>query len=168
VTGEPFESAMNELILQPLGMSRSHFQQPPRETNNIARGYGWMLAISGGGRWRVLPEKAMGGLWSTPTDLGHFIIAVQEANAGKTIGPITPAMAHNYLTAQFDTWQAMGIRLAGPPPNQEFYHAGENFGYYMRLGAGVSNGRGWVIMTNAQKPSFGAILQSIRKEFGWD
>lgn len=40
VTGQSFEAAIDQLVLQPAGMSRSTFQQPPQETNNIARGYG--------------------------------------------------------------------------------------------------------------------------------
>jgi CubicO group peptidase (beta-lactamase class C family) len=30
VTGEPFATAMSELVPQPLGMTRSNFQQPPQ------------------------------------------------------------------------------------------------------------------------------------------
>lgn len=166
-TGKSFESVMDELVLQPLGMNRSHFQQPPQDTNNIARGYGWMLTFSGGGRWRVLPEKAMGGLWSTPEDLARLIIAVQEANAGKNSGAITSELAHLFLTPQFDGWQGMGIRLDGPENKRVFYHYGENFGFYMRMAGGVTDGRGWIIMTNAQKTKFNPILRAIRDEFGW-
>lgn len=168
VTGESFETAMSELVLQPLEMSRSNFQQPPQDTNNIACGYGWIKTISGGGRWRVFPEKAMGGLWATPQDLARFIIAVQEANSGKTSSAITPAIAQEFLKPQFDAWQGIGIRLDGTGENRGFYHAGENSGYFARLGAGVSNGRGWVILSNAQKNKFDPILRSISKEFGWN
>jgi hypothetical protein len=48
-----------------------------------------------------------------------------------------------------------------------FFHAGENPGYLARFGAGVSNGRGWVIMTNTgEKDRFGAILEAVFREFG--
>jgi CubicO group peptidase (beta-lactamase class C family) len=168
VTGESFEDAMNELVLQPLEMNRSNFQQPPQDTNDIAIGYGWMKTISGGGRWRVYPEKAMGGLWTTPQDLARLIIAVQDASAGKNSGTISPAIAQEYLKPQFDSWQGIGIRVSGAGENRGFYHAGENFGYFAKFGAGVSDGRGWVIMCNANKNKFGSILQSIGKEFNWN
>lgn len=168
VTGEPFEIAMNELVLQPLEMSRSHFQQPPADTNDIACGYSWLKIISGGGRWRVYPEKAMGGLWTTPQDLARIIVAVQTADSGRAAGPISPALAKEYLQPQFDAWQGMGIRVDGEGANRGFYHAGENFGYFARFGAGVSNGRGWVIMVNAQKNKFNSIVQAIGKELDWN
>lgn len=167
VTAEPFETAMAGLVLKPVGMSRSHFQQPPQDTNDIARGYGWMLTLFGGGRWRVLPEKAMGGLWTTPQDIARLIIAVQKAKSGEVGGPISPAIANEYLTAPYDGWQGIGIRLTGSGENLKFYHDGANFGYFARFGADVSNGRAWVIMSNGQKNKFGPITKSIAREFGW-
>jgi hypothetical protein len=61
----------------------------------------------------------------------------------------------------------MGICLDGEGENRGFFHAGSNLGYFARFGASVSNGRGWIIMTNAQKNHFGPILQAIAQEFGW-
>jgi CubicO group peptidase (beta-lactamase class C family) len=105
-----------------------------------------MKAIWGGGRWRVFPEKAMGGLWATPQDLARFVIAVQPANSGKTTGQTSPAIAEEFLKAQFDAWPGIGTRLDGTGENRGFHPAGENFGYFARFGAGVSNGRGRVIL----------------------
>jgi len=82
VTGQPFEAAMDELVLEPAGMTRSTFRQPPQDTTNIAHGYGWMMNVLCGGRWRVFPEKAPAGLWTTPRDLARFAVAVQKAAAG--------------------------------------------------------------------------------------
>ena len=57
--------------------------------------------------------------------------------------------------------------MDGEPNNRGFWHAGGNLGYVARFGTAVSNDRGWVIMTNAEKDRFGPILQAIFTEFGW-
>lgn len=169
VTGEPFEVAMDQLVLQPVGMSRSSFQQPPQETNNLALGYGWMMNVLGGGRWRVFPEKAPAGLWTTPRDLARFAVAVQKAAAGTATAGISPAIVQEYLKPQFgDGWQGIGIRLGGTGKDFSFSHAGENPGYCGVMIAGVSNGCGYVIMTNANKHRSTPIIQAIIDEYGWN
>lgn len=169
VTGEPFETAMTGLVLKPAGMSRSHYQQSPVDTNDIACGYGWKMTVLGGGRWRVYPEKAMGGLWTTPQDLARLIIAVQKAESGEVGGPISPEIAKEFLTAPYDGWQGIGIRLAGSGKNREFYHNGENAGYFASFFGSISTGRGWVIMNNGEKDlQSGPITKSIIREFGWN
>lgn len=166
ITGEPFETAMSHLVLQPLGMSRSSFQQPPQDTNNVACGYGTLKALLGGGRWFIYPQKAAAGLWTTPQDLARFIIAVQTAHSGTTTGPISPAIAQEFLKPHFDPWQGAGILLDGSGQGQGFFHGGETLGYFARLGASVSIDRGWVIMSNAQKDKFTPILKAIVEDFG--
>jgi CubicO group peptidase (beta-lactamase class C family) len=168
VTGQPFEAAMDQLVLQPVGMTRSSFQQPPQDTNNIARGYGWMMNVLCGGRWRVFPEKAPAGLWTTPRDLARFAVAVQKAAAGSATAGIPPAIAHEYLEPPFDAEQGIGIRLGQSDDGYRiFYHYGENPGYCAGLVAGVSIGRGYVIMTNANKHQLGPLMKAIAHEFGW-
>ncbi len=140
VTGQSFEAAMDQLVLQHVGMNRSTFQQPPQDTNNLARGYGWMMSVLGGGRWRVFPEKAPAGLWTTPRDLARFAVAVQKAAAGTATAGISPATAREYLKPQFDEWQGVGIRLGGTGEDRAFSHAGENPGYCGVLIANVLEG----------------------------
>jgi CubicO group peptidase (beta-lactamase class C family) len=167
VTGESFEAAMNELVFRPLQMTRSDFRQPPLNTTNVARGYGGLRNLIFPGLWRVFPQKAAAGLWSTPQDLARLIIAIQKASSGETGGRISPAIAEEALKPQFDSWQGIGFRLDGEGPSRAFYHYGENVGYFAGFGAGVSNGRGWVIMTNAEKKRFDPIVNAIGKEFRW-
>lgn len=169
IAGEPFDVVMSRTLLEPLQMNRSHFHQPPREqeTDNTARGYGWIKTVAYGGHWGVYPQKAAAGLWTTPQDLAKLILAVQKAKAGETTGPISPAIAEEFLTPQFDGATGMGVFMDGDPNNRGFWHAGGNLGYVARFGAAVSNGRGWVIMTNAEKDRFFPIIKAIAEEFGW-
>ena len=158
---------MSKLVFQPLSMSRSGFRQPPLDTRNVARGYGGLRSILFPGRWRLFPQKAAAGLWSTPQDLARLIAALQKAKAGEAGGAISPAIAEETLKPQFDSWQGVGFRLDGDGQARGFYHYGETVGYFAGFGAGVSNGHGWVIMTNAEKERFTPIVEAISKEFGW-
>jgi len=168
VTGQPFEVVMGELLLRPLGMSRSHFIQPPPETeSNIAQGYCRWRGILYHGRWDVFPQKAGTGLWTAPQDLARLIIAVQKARAGERQGPISPTMAQEFLTPQFDAYMGMGVFLDGEGPSRGFFHTGETLGYFASLGAGVNLDRAWVIMTNGKKDRFGPITKAIAHEFKW-
>jgi CubicO group peptidase (beta-lactamase class C family) len=114
VTGRPFETTIDELLLRPLEMSRSHFIQPPPQTEaNIAQGYCRWRGILYHGRWNVFTEKA-----------------------GEGQGPVSPAVAEQFLTPQFDGWMGMGVFLDGQGTNRGFFHAGETLGYFAHFGAG--------------------------------
>ncbi|MBN1507879.1 MAG: beta-lactamase family protein [Sedimentisphaerales bacterium] len=166
VTGRPFEAVMDELLLQPLAMSRSHFIQPPPEAEtNIAHGYCRWHGILYHGRWCVFTQKAGAGLWSTPQDLAKLIVAVQKARAGERQGPISPATAEEFLTPQFDGHMGMGIFLDGEGVSRGFFHSGENLGYFARFGAGVNVRRAWVVMSNGKKDCFNPITKAIAQEF---
>jgi hypothetical protein len=148
-------------------MSRSSFHQPPENTSNVACGHSSIKTLLGGGRWRIFPQEAAAGLWTTPQDLARFIIAVQEAGSGKAAGPISPAIAREFLKPQFDAWEGMGVFLEGTGEGSAFFHGGENPGYFARFGASVSKGHGWVVMSNGQKDKFGRIVNAIREQFKW-
>jgi hypothetical protein len=126
-----------------------------------------MKTVAYGGRWGVFPQKAAAGLWTTPQDLARLIMAVQKAKSGEAAGPISPAIAEEFLTRQFDGPTGIGIFLDGEGENRGFFHAGENPGYFAHFGAGVSKDRAWIIMTNAQKDRFDPIVKAIAEEFRW-
>jgi CubicO group peptidase (beta-lactamase class C family) len=76
----PFNEALQDLVLRPAGMEHSLFAQPlPAEFSaDAARGhYDDGRELPGG--WRVMPELAAGGLWSTATDLARLLIEVGRA-----------------------------------------------------------------------------------------
>lgn len=79
-TGEPFSELMQRLVLGPAGMSNSSLEQPPAPTLAAKAASGH---FSDGtelpGRWRVFPERAAAGLWSTPTDLAQLLLQIGRA-----------------------------------------------------------------------------------------
>jgi CubicO group peptidase (beta-lactamase class C family) len=72
-TGLPFATAAAELVLYPLGMGDSTFEQPLPEA----------LQARAAGPGNVYPEAAAAGLWTTPRDLALFGCALQVAVAGR-------------------------------------------------------------------------------------
>jgi CubicO group peptidase (beta-lactamase class C family) len=146
VTGQPFPSLMKELVLDPLKMDRSTFEQPlpARWESAAACGH---LPQSGRfrGNWNVMPEMAGAGLWTTPSDLARLVIAIQAANAGATDGAISPQVAR-WMTTPVVKGQGMGPMILGSK-NHLFGHEGRTWGFDSWLHA--SPVRGVVIMINA-------------------
>ncbi len=73
VTGMPFGRAAAGLVLEPLGMTRSTFEQPLPDSLHPA---------AARRDWRVYPESGAAGLWTTPGDLARYACALQAALAG--------------------------------------------------------------------------------------
>ena len=96
VSGRPLGTLMQQRIFGPLGMTRTTFD-PPTSGAQMATGYrSWALADP----TPAQPEGkgwtgAAGAIWSTPTDLLAWDLALVS---GKAIGP----NAHRALT----TWTA--------------------------------------------------------------
>jgi CubicO group peptidase (beta-lactamase class C family) len=167
--GLPFETALDRLVLRPVGMIHSTFQQPlpgslEREAASGHRADGSPVA----GRWRTHPEQAAAGLWSTPSDLARFAIAIQRAAAGQGGGLLSPAMAREMVTPQVGP-SGLGFVVMGEGERRIFRHSGSNAGFRARMVAYVGGGRGAVVMTNgdAGEALIDEILASIARAYGW-
>lgn len=170
VTKKPFADALRELVLEPLGMSRSTFVQPlpAALASKAATGY----RASGdpiAGRWHTYPEQAAAGLWTTPGDLARFAIAIQQMAAGTSAMPImSRAIAGRMLKARIDDY-GLGVGLTGVGPAAQFGHGGSNAGFRCQLVAFKDRASGVVVMTNSDRG--GAIVQEIirgvAREYGW-
>jgi CubicO group peptidase (beta-lactamase class C family) len=168
VSARPFPQLLNELVLKPIGMTQSDFAQPPSDAINAyrasAHGYGAKV-VSGG--FNTYPELAAAGLWTTPSDLARFAIELQQVNAGKTSGVLSPAMAQEMLKLVDDRW-GLGIVLAGAPTAQRFLHQGGNEGFQCLMVA-YKNGGGAVVMSNsnAAYPLVQEVMRAIAAEYQW-
>ncbi len=72
--GQPFAQAAKELVLEPIGMTDSTFEQPLPA---------WLHASVARPDWNTYPEAAAAGLWTTPADLARFVCALQACRAGR-------------------------------------------------------------------------------------
>ena len=76
-------------VLKPLDMKASTFKQPlPKELQSKATAGHDLDGNVIDGKWHAYPEKGAAGLWTTPTDLAKFLIAMLKISEGSTDYPI--------------------------------------------------------------------------------
>lgn len=165
VTQESFTALMQRLVLAPLAMTHSTFAQPlPAEkASTAAHGHKPDGSVIKGG-WHVHPEQAAAGLWTTPSDLAQFALALMQDTAGAS------AMLTRQpgLSAQGGR-MGLGVFLEGHGRAMRFSHGGSNAGYKCYLIAFPQTGQGAVVMTNGD--GGGALLREINRaiaaEYAW-
>nr|WP_315483363.1 serine hydrolase domain-containing protein [uncultured Undibacterium sp.] len=168
-TGEAFPALMRRLVLDPIGMQNSAFEQPLSKAKEdlAAAGHddqGKMVD----GRWHTYPELAAAGLWTTPTDLTKWAIEIAEARAGKSTKTLSQTMAAEMLTVQ-KAPSGLGPALGNAGDALYFQHGGSNEGYSCFVAYFPALGRGAAIMTNGDAGSvvYRQILNALAKEYQW-
>lgn len=83
VSGMPFPALMHRLVLDPIGMMASTYEQPLPASRAAEAATGYRSATrTVTGRYHTYPEMAAAGLWTTPSDLARLILEVQRSLAG--------------------------------------------------------------------------------------
>jgi CubicO group peptidase (beta-lactamase class C family) len=168
-TGKSFPALMQDLVLGPIGMSHSTYEEPlPLSLrSDAAHGYGAKGEPVPGG-FHTIPEMAAGGLWSTPSDLALASIEVQNEFAGTSHKVLSQTLAKEMLTHQKDNW-GLGFELEKPGATPRFDHFGVNTGFVSVLEAYRDRGQGIVIMTNGQQGEklITEILRAVAHEYAW-
>jgi len=170
VTQRPVPQFLEELVLRPIGMTHSTFEEPlPKNMWSSAatpyRPDG--KPVEGG--WHNYPEITPAALWSTPSDIALMAIEVQNEYAGKSNKILSSEMAHEMLKHQKDDW-GLGFALEAPGHKLRFSHGGSNEGFRCILQAYTeAPGQGIVIMTNGDQGwnLLNEILRAVGHEYGW-
>jgi CubicO group peptidase (beta-lactamase class C family) len=164
VSGKPFPQLARELVLDPLGMKRSTFEQPlparlAADAASAHRGSGEMIA----GRWHTYPEMTAAGLWTTPSDLARIAIDLQSAR-----GLLKPATRNEMLTKVLGDY-GLGLGLGETEGQKSFSHGGSNAGFRCSMFAYRDLGKGAIVMTNGDRGAqlAGEIMRAIAAEYGW-
>ena len=168
VTGEPFPELMQELVLQPLHMTHSTFQQPIPDSLHPLMAMPYDKhgnAIAGGPH--TYPEMAPAGLWTTPSDLALFALGIQDALVGRLGAIVSPSTAREMLQPAAQDY-ALGFVVDGNGASRYFWHPGANAGFLSVFFA-YEQGDGLVLMTNKDY-SKDLMLETVRalaKPYGW-
>jgi CubicO group peptidase (beta-lactamase class C family) len=169
--GRPFADIMRDDVLEPIGMTRSSFEQPisPENDQNAARAHD-DEGQSRGSKWHVYPEQAAAGLWTTATDLAKFAIEVQKSAIGESNRVLSRTMVQEMLSPVGVGGFAVGFGLREIGEGWYFTHGGGNWGFRCTLLAHKVKGYGLAIMTNADRG--GAVMNElsrrIQEAYEWD
>jgi CubicO group peptidase (beta-lactamase class C family) len=177
VTGKPFPELMRELVLDPVGMMDSGFEQPAPAAfaKRGARGHFFNGTEMPGG-YHAYPEMAAAGLWSTAADLALLGVEVMRALRGNSsklgLAPETvSSMLHPQLPNQEPGHEFVGLGWFcwGKEQTFRFGHDGWNFGYLATMQVLPAIGKGVVVMVNSHQGATlrGEIAAAIGREYGW-
>lgn len=166
--GKPFPTLMEELVLQPVGMRSSSFQQPLEKSAVSKAAFPFDSqgkALPGGPH--TYPEMAAAGLWTTPSDLALWIMEVQHSLKNQANHVLSADFTRTMLTP-IKNGYALGTGVQTPSGRPALSHSGGNEGYRCFYFA-YQQGEGAVIMTNSDNGGalFGEILGSIAREYHW-
>lgn len=176
VTGMPFSTAMNRLVLQPLGLQRSLFWniynvKKPRGTSAGHDPHGTTVK----GKYPFYPYPAAAGLWSTPGELAEFVVRLLAAGAGGRDFILNPEFARLMLSAHGCSEEAgLGVFVPRDAKGQVYLVSqGWGIGFQCKVYAFPAEGSGVVVMMNCDpgKPQneslVGKIINKIGGRKGW-
>lgn len=168
VTGQPAEQFLRELVLKPLRMTLSTFEQPLPASRAVEIAIPYRAdgtPVAGGPH--VYPELAAAGLWTTPSDLARYVLGVRTALQGKAKALISTGMARSMLTPVLDG-QGLGPHIGGRTSRKFFTHNGGNEGYRC-LFVAYEDGEGAVVMTNSDNGGviMEEVMRSIASAYAW-
>jgi CubicO group peptidase (beta-lactamase class C family) len=174
-TGIAYDRFMGQNVLQPMGMDHSSYAQPPPPSKDRATGY-----LAGGrevpGKYHIYPEQAAAGLWTTPSDLGKYIIESQLAFEGKSAKVLDQSSTRTRLSPYIDsivnngTREGLGVFLFQKGKYHYFNHGGSDVGFLSGYYGCFEDGDGVAIMINDDIA--GALIQelvnSVATVYQWD
>ena len=104
-SSQTFPEIVQHFIFTPLNLTHSTYQQPlaPQFQKNAAK------ATDSNGNpfpyiWRVNPEYAAAGLWTTPYDMAKFVLEIIKAYQNQPTQIISHAIAHQAIAQQKNTF----------------------------------------------------------------
>ncbi len=170
VTGKPFPDLMQQLVFDPLEMRHSSFDQryPERLPESVAVGH-----YVGGepvlGQWRILPEMAGAGLWTTAVDLAQVACELYRAHTGRPTRFLQKEVVDQALTPQLVDYFGLGVQLDGHGQSQRFGHGGDNIGYKCISTTYVEHGMGVVALTNCDDGWWviEEVIRAVAEEYAW-
>lgn len=159
---EPFADQLQRRLFTPLGLTHTRYE-PARGGPNMAEGY---TPLGLGDAEPAVPEGtgwigAAGGIWSTPTDLLAWDLALMD---GKVLAPASWAIMSTprALTDGRSSGYGCGQSIRDRGPVLVLQHGGAVSGFGARNALVPSSRSGVVVMANADWA--GGVLDTIERE----
>jgi CubicO group peptidase (beta-lactamase class C family) len=169
VSKQPYHVFMYDNVLKPMGMLQSTYQQPPAadKMKNIATGYR-ADGIEVENKFHVYPEQGAAGLWTTPTELGNYIIETQLALQGKSSKVLNQSMTQLRLTPFIDQSSALGVFIENREGTKYFSHSAANEGFRGFYVGSMEGGNGLAVFVNSDNGGIlSEIINSITAAYNW-
>jgi len=176
VVGKTFPELMHELVLQPLNMTNTTFNQTlsTAQSNMAATGY-----LSDGtvvkGKAYNYPVMAANGLWSTAEDLAKFVVNIQQTlkeNSSKGLSKeLTELMLTPYGTSSYGPGFTYGLGMQLIDKQGETYlrHWGWNRGFFSQIIAHKDKEYAVVVLTNSTFPGFNEeVTRAVARAYDWE
>ncbi len=165
-SGQPFPVLMRDSVLNPLQMKHSTYEQPLPEALRARAASGY----DGNGKkvdgdWHVYPEMAAAGLWTTPRELAKYVIAIQNANLGRSHF-LSAHLVHAMLTPGMNNH---GLGPVITSDGLRFGHGGADDGFQAEVTGFLDGRAGVVIMTNSDNGGRLAqeLIMTLGNLYGW-
>jgi CubicO group peptidase (beta-lactamase class C family) len=149
-----FDAVMHPLVFDPLGMKRSTFAQPLPESRRGEAAVGHDdegKPLPGG--WRVYPEAAASGLWTTPREFAVYLADFLRSIAGRNDAKILTSTSAKEMLKPVATdpdgdAQCSGVGIDRYKGRNHLFRGGNTQGYYTLFNARPETGSGILILTN--------------------
>jgi CubicO group peptidase (beta-lactamase class C family) len=168
VTNDSYDNYMHKQVLEPMGMVRSFYTQPPPPGAfpYLATAY-YRNGNPVKSKFHLYPEQAAAGLWTNPSDLAKFIIEVQLSLQGKSNKVLSKEMTTLMVTPYIDRSAALGVFINEKGEQKYFQHGGANEGFRCLYFGSLENGNGVVVMTNSEDNIMEEIVNSVATVYQW-
>jgi CubicO group peptidase (beta-lactamase class C family) len=168
-TNKPLADLAEELVLGPLGMENSTYEQPLPEARRTHAAVGHHAdGTPLRGQWNGYAAVAAAGLWSTPSDLCRLVLEVQQALRGEG-RVLSRESAEEMLQSHSEEPVGMGFFLMGEGERLRFGHGGDNEGFKCVVVGCAHRGLGAAVMTNHDHGSdlCHEVTGAVAREYRW-
>jgi len=169
-TGKRFHILAHERVFQPLGMTRSTFEMPLPVQFHANTAVGFEDGKSLPEKFACVPAIAAGAIYCSPGDFAKFMIACRDAFFGRKNPLLGQKLAEQMMTQQGGQGEfGLGWEVLGSGPNRRFGHGGSNDGYQCESTCYLRDGKGAVVMTNADSGLifYWEVFNAIASRYGW-
>ncbi|MFG1644974.1 amino acid adenylation domain-containing protein [Amycolatopsis sp. NPDC049252] len=166
VLGRPVTASLRSLVLDPLGMRHSGYEQDfdRTHTGGVASGHD-QDGVPWPGGWRTTPEVAGSGLWSTPADLARCQLEVVGALTGGTTAFLSRELAELMITPVAGHY-GLGTTTVLRDGSHWFGHPGDRRTHQSIAAFDLRSGAGLVVMANISggAPFLADLVNGLRLE----
>ena len=173
---DTFQSLIQRLVFEPLGMRNSTFESPlpTNMMSTAAIAHPWKN-IPLKGEHHIYPESAAAGLWTTASDLATFGLALQDGLRGETTHFLNQTTIETMLSPQLahqknkPNYVGLGFFCEEHDKHSVFRHGGWDEGFVAELILSKDEGKGMVVMLNSNEgyPLIDEIKRAVANEFEW-